>query len=166
MSSVVRKGVLFPKVDINSCEYKQLLLLPGVGTATAQNILVLRDSSITITKEIASRIPYFRPTEAFFESVRWPEPFDTSNLTQVGAELYKTILQTEQECADAIFALHYQVEKGTLQNCQEFNIGNIDHGFLDRIIKQEIETDSGNSYDTPYREFKQDLVDQPYTVRW
>ncbi|CAC5380401.1 unnamed protein product [Mytilus coruscus] len=48
------------KIKINSSPESVLLHVPGIGTATAHRIMVMRNNGITITPEILAQIPYMR----------------------------------------------------------------------------------------------------------
>ncbi|CAC5371668.1 unnamed protein product [Mytilus coruscus] len=48
------------KIKINSSPESVLLHVPGIGTATAHRIIVMRNNGITITPEILAQIPYMR----------------------------------------------------------------------------------------------------------
>ncbi|VDI71147.1 Hypothetical predicted protein [Mytilus galloprovincialis] len=48
------------KIKINSSPESVLLHVPGIGTATARRIIVMRNNGITITPEILAQIPYMK----------------------------------------------------------------------------------------------------------
>lgn len=57
----------FTKTKINECSYRDLTSLPGIGRATAETILDMRDRLGNLTEEDLAGIPHLRVTPALME---------------------------------------------------------------------------------------------------
>ena len=70
------KGVVYPRIKINTCDPDELLKLPGIGPQTAKRIVHLRQQQ-PLDWEKLIKIQYVKPTNELFQSVDFSMPTDT-----------------------------------------------------------------------------------------
>ncbi|CAG2243102.1 unnamed protein product [Mytilus edulis] len=90
------------KIKINSSPESVLLHVPGIGTATARRIIVMRNNGITITPEILAQIPYMKNKMSLVSDMIDFSPCEFNDMDNV--DVSRTL---QPEVIDPAYGPHY-----------------------------------------------------------